>query len=244
MARTYLTDARVGPGGARRPAAPRDRLPGRARARPADHRDRAAVVRSHPGGSRQPSGPAQPWVLEQADAHVFVVFPEIAALRAMSLLISVPGPRRAALDGEDAPRHQPRLPQGAAEDARRREPPARQAGGRGPYTEVEMIRSVNEGVPLVIGRPGSAPRQAVGAMRPRSGHRRVDRHRAAGRWLPAKRPAKRTRRCSRRPGAVAEAVVPEEGLEPPRLAAAGFKPAASAIPPLRRRSARVYRLLS
>jgi hypothetical protein len=30
-------------------------------------------------------------------------------------------------------------------------------------------------------------------------------------------------------------VVPEEGVEPPRLAAAGFKPAASAVPPLRLR---------
>ena len=43
-----------------------------------------------------------------------------------------------------------------------------------PYTEVEMIRSVNEGVPLVIGRPAS-PASAGAAAGGAGGHR----HRAA-----------------------------------------------------------------
>ena len=92
-----------------------------------------------------------------------------------------------------------------------------------PYTEVEMIRSVNEGVPLVIEPPDLAggDRDAPAWRRPSSGSSSTQ---AA---------TKRGATTDLRPP-LARRLVPEEGFEPPRLAAAGFKPAASAIPPLRR----------
>ena len=94
------------------------------------------------------------WVLEQADAHAFVLFPEIAALRAMSLLM--------AFLAETTPLHSravivvnhvfPKelLKTRDVENLLRAKPAAEI-----PYTGVEMIRSVNEGVPLVIGHPAS-----------------------------------------------------------------------------------------
>jgi len=94
------------------------------------------------------------WLLEQADAHVFVLFPEIAALRAMSMLMTflaetTPLQARAAIVINHVfPKEL--LKTRDVENLLRTKPAAEV-----PYTEVEMIRSVNEGVPLVIGRPGS-----------------------------------------------------------------------------------------
>jgi pilus assembly protein CpaE len=100
------------------------------------------------------------WMLEQASTHAFVIFPEIAALRAMSLLLGFlaetttlqaqtlfvvnhifPKELLKARDLENLLRTKP-----AAEI---------------PYTEVEMIRAVNEGVPVVTSRPGTPVTMAL-----------------------------------------------------------------------------------
>ncbi len=94
------------------------------------------------------------WLLEQSDAHVFVLFPEIAALRAMSLLMAfladtTPLKARTHLIVNHVfPKEL--LKTRDVENLLRARPAAEV-----PYTEVEMIRSVNEGVPLVISRPAS-----------------------------------------------------------------------------------------
>ncbi|HEX2844370.1 MAG TPA: hypothetical protein VHP64_03900, partial [Candidatus Limnocylindria bacterium] len=101
------------------------------------------------------------WVLEQSDAHVFVLFPEIAALRAMSLLMtfladSTPLQARTHLVVNHVfPKEL--LKTRDVENLLRAKPAAEV-----PYTEVDMIRSVNEGIPLVIARPASP---AASAMR-------------------------------------------------------------------------------
>ena len=98
--------------------------------------------------------PRSLWLLEQANAHVFVLFPEIAALRAMSLLMAflaetTPLQSRAVIVVNHVfPKEL--LKTRDVENLLRTKPAAEV-----PYTEVEMIRSVNEGVPLVIGRPAS-----------------------------------------------------------------------------------------
>jgi pilus assembly protein CpaE len=98
--------------------------------------------------------PRSLWILEQADVHVFVLFPEIAALRSMGLLNAflaettplqarallvinhvVPTELLKARDVENLLRAKP-----AAEI---------------PYTDVDMMRAINEGVPLVVARPQS-----------------------------------------------------------------------------------------
>jgi len=94
------------------------------------------------------------WILEQADAHVFVLFPEIAALRAMSLLMAF------LAETEPLQSHavivvnhvfpKELLKTRDVENLLRTKPAAEI-----PYTGVEMIRAVNEGVPLVISRPAS-----------------------------------------------------------------------------------------
>jgi pilus assembly protein CpaE len=94
------------------------------------------------------------WLLEQADAHVFVLFPEIAALRAMSLLMAflaetTPLKSRAVI----VVNHvfpQELLKSRDVENLLRTKPAAEI-----PYTGVEMIRAVNEGVPLVMSHPAS-----------------------------------------------------------------------------------------
>ena len=104
--------------------------------------------------------PRSLWMLEQSDVHVFVLFPEIAALRSMSLLNAflaettplqaksllvinhvLPTELLKARDVENLLRAKP-----AAEV---------------PYVEVEMMRAVNEGVPIVIGRPASPASAAL-----------------------------------------------------------------------------------
>ena len=100
------------------------------------------------------------WLLEQADAHVFVLFPEIAALRAMSLLMAflaetTPLQSRSVIVVNHVfPKEL--LKTRDIENLLRTKPAAEV-----PYTEVEMIRSVNEGVPLVIGRPASPATAAL-----------------------------------------------------------------------------------
>ena len=101
------------------------------------------------------------WILEQADVHLFVLFPEIAALRAMSLLMAFLADttplqaRTHIVVNHIFPKEL--LKTRDVENLLRTKPAAEI-----PYTEVEMIRSVNEGVPLVIGRPTSP---ATAAMR-------------------------------------------------------------------------------
>ncbi|MDQ2689428.1 MAG: hypothetical protein M3Y29_04020 [Chloroflexota bacterium] len=98
--------------------------------------------------------PRSLWLLEQADAHVFVLFPEIAALRSMSLLMAFLADTTALR----ARTHivvnhifaKELLKTRDVENLLRAKPAAEV-----PYTEVDMIRSVNEGVPLVIGRPAA-----------------------------------------------------------------------------------------
>jgi len=95
------------------------------------------------------------WVLGQADTHEFVIFPEIAALRATSLMLGYlaeTATLRARTDfivNHIFPKEL--LKTRDIENLLRAKPAAEI-----PYTEVEMIRAVNEGVPLVTGRP-SAP---------------------------------------------------------------------------------------
>ncbi len=105
--------------------------------------------------------PRSLWVLEQADAHAFVLFPEIAALRGMSLLMaflaeSTPLQARSLLVVNHVfPKEL--LKTRDVENLLRAKPAAEV-----PYTEIDMIRSVNEGVPLVLARPASV---AAAAMR-------------------------------------------------------------------------------
>ena len=100
------------------------------------------------------------WLLEQSDAHVFVLFPEIAALRAMSLLkafLADTTPLKARthlIVNHVFPKEL--LKTRDVENLLRARPAAEV-----PYTEVEMIRSVNEGVPLVIARPASPASAAL-----------------------------------------------------------------------------------
>lgn len=98
--------------------------------------------------------PRAVWLLEQSDAHVFVLFPEVAALRAMSMFIAflsdtAPLRSRSSLVVNHVfPREL--LKARDVEHLLRIRPAAEV-----PYAESDMIRSVNEGVPLVIRRPGS-----------------------------------------------------------------------------------------
>ncbi|HEX3220413.1 MAG TPA: AAA family ATPase [Candidatus Limnocylindria bacterium] len=104
--------------------------------------------------------PRSLWMLEQASTHVFVVFPEIAALRAMSVLLGFLA-ETATLRAKThyVVNHifpKELLKTRDVENLLRTKPAAEI-----PYTEVEMIRAVNEGVPVVTSRPGSPVAMAL-----------------------------------------------------------------------------------
>jgi pilus assembly protein CpaE len=98
--------------------------------------------------------PRSLWLLEQSNAHVFVLFPEIAALRATSILMAFladTAPMRARTHVVINHLFAKELLKTRDIENLLRAKPAAEI----PYTEVEMIRSVNEGVPLVMSRPSS-----------------------------------------------------------------------------------------
>ncbi|HEY8171102.1 MAG TPA: hypothetical protein VIH24_08395 [Candidatus Limnocylindria bacterium] len=105
--------------------------------------------------------PRSLWLMEEADAQVLVLFPEIAALRATSMLMAF----LAETSTLEAKSHivvnhvfpKELLKTRDVENLLRAKPAAEI-----PYTEVEMIRSVNEGVPLALSHPESP---ATAAMR-------------------------------------------------------------------------------
>lgn len=106
--------------------------------------------------------PRSMWVLDQADSQVVVLFPEIAALRAVSLFgafLNEASTTRSARTHVVINHVFPKelLKSRDVENLLRAKPAAEV-----PYTEVDMIRSVNEGIPLVVSRP-TAP--ATLAMR-------------------------------------------------------------------------------
>ena len=98
--------------------------------------------------------PRTVWMMEQASTHAFVIFPEIAALRAMSLLLGFLAEtttlqaRTLFVVNHIFPKEL--LKTRDLENLLRTKPAAEI-----PYTEVEMIRAVNEGVPVVTSRPGT-----------------------------------------------------------------------------------------
>ncbi|HEV8252044.1 MAG TPA: AAA family ATPase [Candidatus Limnocylindria bacterium] len=104
--------------------------------------------------------PRSLWMLEQADTHVFVIFPEIAALRATTLMLGFlaeTATLRATTHfvvNHIFPREL--LKTRDVENLLRAKPVAEI-----PYTEVDMIRAVNEGVPVVFSRPSSPASQAI-----------------------------------------------------------------------------------
>ena len=103
------------------------------------------------------------WMLEQADTHVFVIFPEIAALRATTLMLGY----LAETATLRATTHfvvnhifpKELLKTRDVENLLRAKPVAEI-----PYTEVDMIRAVNEGVPVVFSRPSSPSSVAIGTL--------------------------------------------------------------------------------
>jgi pilus assembly protein CpaE len=100
------------------------------------------------------------WMLEQASTHVFVIFPEIAALRATSVLLAFLAEtatlraRTLFVVNHIFPKEL--LKTRDIENLLRSKPAAEI-----PYTEVDMIRAVNEGVPVVTSRPGSPVAMAL-----------------------------------------------------------------------------------
>ncbi len=100
------------------------------------------------------------WILEQADTHVFVIFPEIAALRATSLLLGFLA-ETATLRARTHFVVNHVFPKELLKTRDIENLLGSHPAAEIPYTEVEMIRAVNEGVPVVMGRPTSAAATAL-----------------------------------------------------------------------------------
>ncbi|HEY7451943.1 MAG TPA: AAA family ATPase [Candidatus Limnocylindria bacterium] len=104
--------------------------------------------------------PRSIWVLEQAQENVFVVFPELGSLRAMSDLIAFLADA-AVLQGRThfVVNHisaRELLKTRDVENLLRSRPTAEI-----PFADVDMIRSVNEGSPIVLSRPSSPAGLAI-----------------------------------------------------------------------------------
>jgi pilus assembly protein CpaE len=98
--------------------------------------------------------PRSIWVMEQAQENVLVVFPELGSLRAMSDLMAflgdaavLPGRTHFVVNHISA---RELLKTRDVENLLRSRPTAEI-----PFADVDMIRSVNEGTPIVISRPSS-----------------------------------------------------------------------------------------
>ena len=104
--------------------------------------------------------PRSLWMLEQSDVHVFVLFPEIAALRSMSLLnaflVETTPLQAKALLVINHVLPTELLKARDVENLLHAKPAAEI-----PYVEVDMMRAVNEGVPIVMGRPASPATAAL-----------------------------------------------------------------------------------
>lgn len=94
------------------------------------------------------------WMLEQASTHAFVVFPEIAALRAITLLLGFLA-ETATLRAKTYFVVNHIFPKELLKTRDIENLLHAQPAAEIPYTEVEMIRAANEGVPVVLSRPGS-----------------------------------------------------------------------------------------
>ncbi len=106
------------------------------------------------------------WVIEQAQENVFVVFPELGSLRAMSDFMAFLG-EAAILQGRThfVVNHisaRELLKTRDVENLLRSRPTAEI-----PFADVDMIRSVNEGSPIVLSKPSSP----VGPRHPAAGRR-------------------------------------------------------------------------
>jgi pilus assembly protein CpaE len=104
--------------------------------------------------------PRAVWLLEQADAHIFVLFPEFAALRAMSLLMAflaetTPLRARSAIVVNQV------FPTGLLKPSDVENTLRARPAVVIPHTDIEMMMSVNQGVPLVISRPTSPATMAL-----------------------------------------------------------------------------------
>jgi pilus assembly protein CpaE len=104
--------------------------------------------------------PRTHWIFEQADAHVFVIFPEIAALRASSLMLAFLN-ETATLRARTHFVINHIFPKELLKTRDIENLLAQHPAAEIPYTEVDMIRAVNEGVPLVLARPNSPASMAV-----------------------------------------------------------------------------------
>jgi pilus assembly protein CpaE len=103
------------------------------------------------------------WMLEQADTHIFVIFAEIAALRATTLMLGFLA-ETATLRAVTHFVVNNIFPKELLKTRDVENLLKAKLAAEIPYTEVDMIRAVNEGVPVVFSRPSSPASQAIQAL--------------------------------------------------------------------------------